>query len=139
MIANDPCVVFEVIEEIDHQCAVGAQADIGALINVTDVDQDRISILPAPASNLRDAARKAPEVRVSRVIARRQNVSVQIGRVENRDLNRVAVRPGDGARDGRCSAKQTRLPDRFKKRAPSGGTHLHRHISISVRTQFHFY
>jgi len=59
VIADDPCVVFQVIEEIDHQRAVRAQADVSTLINVADVDQDRISILPAPAPDLSDATRKS--------------------------------------------------------------------------------
>ena len=71
------------IEEIDHERAVRSQADIRALINVADVDQDRIPILPSPAPNLGDATREAAEVRVSCVIARGQNVPVQIGRVQD--------------------------------------------------------
>jgi len=79
------------IEEIDHERAVRSQADIGPLINVADVDQDQISILASPAPNLGDAAREAAKVRISCVIARGQNVSVEIGRVEDRDLNGVWV------------------------------------------------
>ncbi len=83
MIADDPGVVFQIIEEIDHERAVRSQADIGPLINVADVNQDRIPILPAPAPNLGDATREPAEVRISCVIARGQNVSVEIGRVED--------------------------------------------------------
>ena len=40
VITDDPGVVFQMIEKINHQPAVRTQADIGALINVPDVDQD---------------------------------------------------------------------------------------------------
>jgi hypothetical protein len=71
------------VEEIDHQRTVGSQADIGALVNVADVDQDRISILPAPSTDLSDATREPAEIRVSLVIGGGQNVPVQIGRVKD--------------------------------------------------------
>ena len=116
------------IEELDHERAVGAQTDIGALINVADVDQDRISILPPPAPDLGGATRESAQVRVSCVIGRGQNVPVQIGSVKDRDLNDVAFECGGRARDWRRCAKQTGLPDRFKKRAASGGTHCFSNI-----------
>ena len=71
------------IEEIDHERAVRAQTDVGSLVNVADVDQERIPILPAPPPNLGGATREAAEVRISCVIVRGQNVSVEIGRVED--------------------------------------------------------
>jgi hypothetical protein len=78
---------------------------------------------------LGDATRKPAQVRVSSVVGRWQNMPVQIGRVEDRDLNRVVVRSG-AAGDSRCRAKQTGLADRFKKRAASGGTHGFSNIKI---------
>ena len=83
MIPDDPRVVFQMIEEIDHERAVGPQADLGALVNVADVDQDRISILATPPADLSDATRESAEIRVSLVIGGGQNVPVQIGRVED--------------------------------------------------------
>ena len=122
MIADNPRVVFQMIEEIDHQRAVCAQTDIGALIDVADVDQERVSILPAPAFDLRSAARDPAEVAVPEIIARRQDMSVEIGRVNDRDLNRFTVR-GDGAGESRRGAKQTRAANCFEERAARGGTH----------------
>jgi len=46
VIADDPGVVIQMIEKIDHERAVRAQTDVGSLVNVADVNQDRISILP---------------------------------------------------------------------------------------------
>jgi len=58
MIADDPGVVFEMIEQVDHQRALVSKADVSALIHVADVDQDRVGILPPPAPDL--ASRNAP-------------------------------------------------------------------------------
>ena len=71
------------IEEIDHERAVRPQTDVSALIDIADVDQDRIPILTAPAFDLGRAAGEPAEIPVPDVIARRQNVSVQIGGVNN--------------------------------------------------------
>jgi hypothetical protein len=53
-------------------------------------------------------------------------------------LDDVFVQSSRSARNSRRRARQTGLPDRFKKGAASGGTHLHRHINICVEKQFHF-
>ena len=79
------------IEEIDHERAVGPQADIGALIHVADVDQDRISILSAPSADLSGATRKSAKIRISCIIGCGENVPVQIGRMKDRDLDRVLI------------------------------------------------
>ena len=71
------------IEQVDHQLALAAQSDIGALINIAHVDQDRVWILPAPMPDLRRATRQPAEVRVPVVVERRQNVPVQVSRVQN--------------------------------------------------------
>src|SRR3989442_12702371 len=110
------------IEEINNGCAVGAQADVSSLTNIVDVDQDRISILPSPSPDLRHAARETAEVRVSGVIARRQNMSMQIGRVENRDLNRVVVRCGGCACNSGGGAQKDGLTDRVEETAPLTAT-----------------
>ena len=83
VIANDPGVVFQIIEEIDHERAVRSQADIGALVDIADVDQDRISILASPSPDLSNAARKPAEIGVALVIGSGQNVSVEVGRVKD--------------------------------------------------------
>src|SRR6266480_3408289 len=57
MIAGDPCVVFEMIKEIDHQLALVAQTDVRPLRDVAHVDQNRIRILPSPSPSLRRATR----------------------------------------------------------------------------------
>jgi len=83
VIADDPGVVFQIIEEIDHERAVRSQADIGALVDIADVDQDRISILASPSPDLSNAARKPAEIGVALVIGSGQNVSVEVGRVKD--------------------------------------------------------
>ena len=83
MIANYPGVVFEVIEKIDHQLALVSKAYLCALIDIADVDQDRVRILPPPSADLRDAARQTATISSSVVIRCRQNVAVQIRRVQD--------------------------------------------------------
>lgn len=124
MVADDPGVVFQVIEEIDHEPAVCAQADLGSLINIARIDLDRVPILSAPATDLRCAAREAAEVWISRVICRRQNISVQIGGVEDRDLNDVTAQCARGACDVWRRVKQSGAADGFDKCAASGGPHV---------------
>jgi hypothetical protein len=71
------------IEKINHQSALVSEAYVGALINVADIDKDRVWILPAPTPNLRNATRKAAAISSSVVIKCRQNVPVQIRRVQD--------------------------------------------------------
>jgi len=127
VVADDPGVVFQMIEQVDHQRAVCSQTDVGSLINVADVDQDRVLILPAPAPDLGCAARKATQICIPSIIGRGQNVSVQVGCVNDGDPDSVFVQRDRGSRDRRRGAKQTGLPDCFEKAAPSGGTQLDRH------------
>ena len=91
MITNDPRVVFQIVKKVDHQLAFAAQADLSALINVAHIDQDRVPILLPPAAYLRHTTRQSAEVRISAVIDRRQNVAVQISRVQDRDGNRAGI------------------------------------------------
>ena len=100
MVPDDPRVVLEIIEQIDHQLALAAPSDVGALINITNVDQDRVWILPPPPADLRNAARQPTEVRISIVIGGRQNMAVDVRCVQDRDANSVGV-------ERRCRLRQT--------------------------------
>ena len=79
------------IEQIDHQLALVSQTDLGALIHVADVDQNRVWILPSPVPNLRHATRQPAAIRISVVIRGRQNVAVDVRCLQDRDANRVGV------------------------------------------------
>ena len=68
VIANHPGVVFEVIEKIDHQFALVSEAHLCTLIDVADIDQDRVRILPPPSADLRDATRQTAAISSSVVI-----------------------------------------------------------------------
>ena len=83
MIANHPGVVFKIIEQIDHQRAFVSEADVGALIHVADIDQDRVRIFTAPPPDLRRATRQSAAIRVSVVVEGWQDMTVQIGRVQD--------------------------------------------------------
>ena len=121
MITDDPRVVFEMIEQIDHQLALVAEADVGALIHVADVDQNRVRILLSPASDLRHAARQSAAIWVSVVVGRRQNMTVQIRRVQDRNTNRVGIERRSSARERRNGADQSRLADEFQEFPASPG------------------
>jgi hypothetical protein len=71
------------IEEIEHEDAARSQADIGALVDIANVDQDRISILPSPSADLSGTTREPADIQVSLVISGRENVSVQVRRMKN--------------------------------------------------------
>ena len=40
VISDDPCVVIEMIEEINHQPALISQAHVRAFIDVANIDED---------------------------------------------------------------------------------------------------
>ena len=62
MIADDPGVVLEMIQQIDHQRPSVSEADISALIHVADIDQDRVGIFLPPAFDLCRAARQSAAI-----------------------------------------------------------------------------
>jgi hypothetical protein len=72
-----------VIEKIDHQFALVSEAYVGALINVADIDEDRVRVLPPPSADLRDATRKTAAISSSVVIKCRQNMAMQIRCVQD--------------------------------------------------------
>ena len=76
MIADDPGVIFEMVEQIDHQRAFVSKADIGALIYVADVNQYRIGIFPLPAPDLRRATCQSAPIPVSVVIGGWKDMTV---------------------------------------------------------------
>src|SRR5881397_1279348 len=98
MIADDPGVVFEMIEQIDHQRALVSQANVSPLIHVTDVDQDRVGIFPPPAPDLRRATRQSAAIWSSVVVEGRKDMTVQIRRVQNRNTNRVGIERSSSTR-----------------------------------------
>jgi hypothetical protein len=42
VIANNPGVVTQEVEEVDHRPAFVAEGELGSLIDVTDIDQERV-------------------------------------------------------------------------------------------------
>ncbi len=91
VIANNPRVVFEMIKQIDHQLALVTQADVGALIHVPDIDQDRVRIFPLPKPDLRDATRHSAAIRISVVIGGRQDMAVEVRCVQDRHGDSVGI------------------------------------------------
>ena len=123
MIADDPRVVFQVVKQIDHQFTLAAQPNLGALINVADVNQDGVTILSSPLTDLCDAARQSAQIGISGVIARRQNVPVQIGRVQDRNANRVSVQRFSCGKQSWKTGKQPRRSRGFQELSPAPVAH----------------
>jgi hypothetical protein len=107
-----------VIEKIDHQFAFVSEAHLCALIDVADIDQDGIRILPSPLADLRDATRKTAPISGSVVIRCGQNMAMQIRRVQNRDAEGVWLKRGSGTRERRKSTDQSRATGESQKIAP---------------------
>src|SRR3989442_1407763 len=99
------------IEEIDHQLAFAAQSDIGALIDIANIDQDGVVVLPAPSANLSNTPREAAHVRISVVVYCRKNMTMQIGRMQNGDANRIRIQWRPGMRQTGNRTDQTCLTD----------------------------
>ena len=115
MITNDPRVVFEMIEKIDHQRTLVSEADVGALIHIPDIDQNRVGIFFPPAPDLRGATRQSTAIWISGVVRRWQNMTVQIRRVQDRNTNRVGIERRSSTRERRDGANQSRLAGEFQK------------------------
>src|SRR4029077_12650499 len=131
MITNHPRVVSEVIEKIDHQFALVSKAHLCALIDIADIDQDRVRILPPPSADLRDATRQTAAISGSVVIKCRQNMAVQIRRVQDRDANCVRLKRGSGTRQRRKSTEQSRATGESQKIAPRPRRVWVRHCGVS--------
>src|SRR5262245_9161372 len=76
MIADDPSIVFEMVEQIDHERAIVSKADVSALVNVTDVDQYRVRIFTPPTFDLRRATRESAAIWTAIIINSWQNVTM---------------------------------------------------------------
>src|SRR5262249_59735759 len=92
-----------------------------------------VGVAASAAFDLSEAAGETAEVGGSCIIGRRQDVPVNIGGMEDRDLNEVACRAGAKRRrvarfhsracDVRRGAIQTGAADGFEKCAATGGSH----------------
>src|SRR5262245_35406307 len=106
------------VKQIDHQLAFISQTHVGALINVADINQDRVSILPLPSTNLRDATSQAAAISGSVVIGRGQDVAMQIRRVQDRDTDCVRLKRGSRTSQRWKCAEYSRTAGEFQKVAP---------------------
>src|SRR6266508_1464620 len=116
MVADNPRVVFEIIEQIDHQLALGPQPNICSLIHVADIDQDRVRILLLPTPDLRDATRQSTAVWISVVIGSRQNMAMEVRRMQDRDANRLGIERRSHARQSWDCAEQSRPANKLQER-----------------------
>ena len=104
--------------------------NFGALVDVADIEEERVGIGPPPLADLRGATGEAAEVGMIVVIDRGQDVAVQIGGVEDGDRDGVGRRrPRSGAGQ---RGQQRALPERAQKPAPAERGHVNVHGAISV-------
>src|SRR5205085_12316731 len=89
VIADNPGVKTEMIEHVDHQASPGSQANVGALVDISDVNQNRVRIFPPPPPQLGYAPRQSTQIGSSIITFGRQNVSMQIGGMQNRNRDDV--------------------------------------------------
>src|SRR2546423_10720239 len=90
-------------------------------------------VLPAPAPNLGGATGKAAAVSSSVVIKCRQNVAVQIRRVQDRDADGVRLKRGSSTGQRRKSTEQSRATGEFQKVASRPGSIWGRHCKFALR------
>src|SRR5262245_52475215 len=82
VVPDDPGVVAQEIEELDHSSSLISEPKLGALINVSDIEEERIWTFATPGFYLGCAAREATEVGMPVVIDCRQDMAVQVGGVQ---------------------------------------------------------
>ena len=120
MVPDDPGVVIKEIEEIDHRPSLVPEPELRALIDVADIEQEGVWIFAAPGIDLGCAPGQAAEVGMALVIDRRQNMPMQIGRVQETQPNDIARRlprpqPARDKQDPARPAKQAqKLPAIWK-------------------------
>ena len=120
MIPNQPGVVTEEIEELDHHPALIGEGELRALIDVADVDQERVGIFLAPAPDLGDAARHPAKIAAPAIIDCRQNVTVQISRVQNGNGHRIGAGDRFARSHGGARLAAVAPPRRRRKSRRSG-------------------
>ena len=132
MVADDPGVVVEGVEAADHGGAVRAQAELGALVDVADVEEERVGVLALPLADLRGAAGEAAEVAVAGVVGGGQDVAVEVGGVEDGDGDSVG---GLGPERYRQRGEQGPLPEQAQEAAAGGRGHEEVHGAIMNRAR----
>jgi hypothetical protein len=124
VIAHNPRIVGERIEAANHGRAPRFQAELGALVDVADVDEDGVRVRSPPLPDLGGATGQATKIGMTLIIDRGENVAVQIGRVQNGD--------GDGIRllrpkRTRQRGEQGPLPECAQESAPAKRRHMDVH------------
>jgi hypothetical protein len=109
VITHHPGVELQMIEQVDHQTAARPKPDIGALVNISGIDQNRVRIFPAPPANLGHASGEPAHIRDAFVIQGRQNVTMQISGVENRYGDDIGTESRCGGRARKLAFRVTML------------------------------
>ena len=95
------------------------------MIDVADIDEKGVGIFRAPAVDLRDAARHAAEVGAAVVVGGREDVTVEIGGVEDGDGNFIGGGCGLGAKGTREDAGRGGAAEETEKGPTIWGSNIH--------------
>jgi hypothetical protein len=130
MVAHHPGVVGQRVEKPHHHRTVRRQPLLRALVDVADVDQRPVWIYALPLPDLRGAPRQATKIAATAVIACRQDVTVQVSGVQDRNRDEFLL---PGKECGRHTRQQRALPKQPQKPTPRITRHDDLHgLSVSL-------
>ena len=85
MVSEDPAIVVHFIKGIDHDGALRLVALDGALVDVSDIEEEVVWAVLPPLADLGGAAGETADVSDAIVGLGGQDVAMEIGGVEERD------------------------------------------------------
>jgi hypothetical protein len=92
VVTDDPGVVAEQIEKFDHDPAFIAESDLGPLIDIANIEEEGVGIVTSPKFDLGRAPGEAAQIGMAFVIERGQDMTMEIGRVEQAQPNDIGRR-----------------------------------------------
>ena len=125
VIANDPGIIPEQVEELDHHQALIGERELGALIDVANINQKRVWIFLPPAPDLRDTTRHSTEIDAAVIIDYGQDMAMQIGCVQKRNRDEIRRKIFRGAQPARHRTGRGGSAKQVEKFTTVGRTNFH--------------
>ena len=85
MIPQNPCVILQFIEKIDHETPPSHPSHSSSLIHVSYVNKEGMRITLSPFSDLRRTPGKPTHIRYSSISLGWTNMAMKVRSMENRD------------------------------------------------------
>ena len=82
VVAGDPGIVSELVEQADHEGTFAEVAGGGALEEVTGIDEERVRVGGAPGADLGHAAGESADIGLAGVAGGGEDVAVEVGGVD---------------------------------------------------------